>query len=219
MTPAATPVLMHPDPRVTRRLTIGLALSLAVHLAFVLGFAPFTPRFPAPAPLEVEIRREVIPEPAEPAREFPVEPPSPSEITARPAEPELPPATPSGEESPPAVASPAPIELPLPLDRYFPPHEVDVRAEQVNEVHLVYPEQAYMKRARGRVVLRIFINDRGGIDDVSVLESTPPGVFEEAALTATLALQFRPAIKNGRSVKSYKTIEVTFDPYESINIP
>jgi protein TonB len=68
-------------------------------------------------------------------------------------------------------------------------------------------------------VLRIFINDQGTIDDVSVLESTPPGVFEEAALTATLALQFKPAIRNGRSVKSYKTIEVVFDPYESIHIP
>jgi hypothetical protein len=49
-----------------------------------------------------------------------------------------------------------------------------------------------------------------------VLEATPPGVFEEAALTATQALQFRPARKYGRNVKSQKTIEVTFDPYESV---
>jgi protein TonB len=215
----AVSVATHPDPRVTRRLAIGLFLSLAAHLAFVLGFAPSTPRFPTPAPFEVEIRHVAAPRPAEATRELSAEQPSPSEMTARPVETELPPAAPSREKSPPAVAPSAPLELPLPLDRYFPPHEVDIRAEPVNEVHLVYPEQAYMKRIRGRVVLRIFINDQGTIDDVSVLESTPPGVFEEAALTATLALQFKPAIRNGRSVKSYKTIEVVFDPYESIHIP
>lgn len=54
--------------------------------------------------------------------------------------------------------------------------------------------------------------------DNSNLEATPPRVFEDAALTATLALQFKPPIRNGRNVKCQKTIEDGFDPYESINI-
>jgi TonB family protein len=113
----------------------------------------------------------------------------------------------------------APVQLDIPLDKYYTAREVDVRAEQLNEVDLIYPKRAYENRTKGRVLLRIYINDRGGIDNVVVVESAPAGIFEDAALTATLALHFKPAVKNQRNVKSIKTIEVVFDPYESINIP
>jgi protein TonB len=74
-------------------------------------------------------------------------------------------------------------------------------------------------RIAGKVALRIFINEQGGIDMISIMAAAPPGVFDEAALTATQALQFTPALKNGREVKSQKTIEVVFNPYERIAIP
>ena len=92
-------------------------------------------------------------------------------------------------------------------------------APQINEVQLIYPKQAYEMRIAGKVKLRIFINEHGSIDMTAILEATPPGVFEEAAFTATQALQFSPALKNGREVKSQKTIEVVFNPYERIAMP
>ena len=67
--------------------------------------------------------------------------------------------------------------------------------------------------------LNIYISEDGAIDRVEVVEAAPPGIFEEAALTATNALRFSPATKWGRPVKSRKTIEVVFDPYEKINVP
>jgi len=63
------------------------------------------------------------------------------------------------------------------------------------------------------------VNERGGIDKTVVVDSAPPGVFEEAALQAVTELAFSPALKNGIPVKNRKTIEVTFDPYETIRTP
>lgn len=114
----------------------------------------------------------------------------------------------------PTAAPETPVTVDQPL--YFAAREVDVRAELVKQIDLVYPVKAYEMRLPGRVVVRILINEHGAVDEASVLEATPSGIFEEAALAATQALQFRPAQKYGRNVKSQKTIEVTFDPYESI---
>lgn len=106
-----------------------------------------------------------------------------------------------------------------PQDKYFTLAEIDVRPQPVNEVDLIYPKRAYAMRTRGKVLLTIFISEEGAVDDVKIIEATPAGVFEEAALTATLALRFSPGMRYGQRVKSQKTIEVVFDPYESIRTP
>ena len=104
-------------------------------------------------------------------------------------------------------------------EQYYTSREVDVRAEPLNDVQLVYPQLAYQKRMKGKVTLQIFINERGAIDQLLVVSAEPGGIFEEAALAATQALQFSAALKNGRMVKSQKFVEIVFDPYESIHIP
>jgi len=212
-------------PPVTRKLIIGLAVSAAVHLLIVLGISPRNANYVPPLPLQVELRREAPPERAgllttqqSSARFAERDAVTPAAASAQHPVP-LPAAATSGTQSALPPLANAPLQLPLPLDKYYTAREVDVRAEQINEVNLVYPQLAYQMRVKGKVVLRIFINEQGDIDDVVILQASPTGTFEETALTATLALRFKPAIKDGRNVKSLKTIEVTFDPYESISIP
>lgn len=205
-----------PDQQSAIRLLIGLALSIAAHLLLILSFGPaswhYMPsRDAPPQPLEVELRREA---PPAPAAELAIPQPSDHHATLPVAA-----ALPAVPRQAPAPREDAPPKLNLPLDRYYTVREVDVRASQLNEVMLVYPKLAYQMRIRGEVTLRIFINERGTIDTISILSATPPGVFEAAALTATRALRFSPAIKDGRSVKSQITIAVTFDPYTSIGVP
>ncbi len=197
------------------RLACGLALSLLAHLLLVLGVRPTVAVYTPPAPLQVEIRH-VAPKP-----EAPLSGSAPSDFVTGASPPPPPAEAPKPELAPPTPGSVAGIrdDSSLLLDRYYSSLEVDVRAEPLNEVDLVYPRLAYQKRTKGKVTLRIFINERGGIDRVTVLESEPRGVFEEAALTATRALQFSPATRSGRNVKSRKDIQVDFDPYESIHVP
>jgi TonB family protein len=202
-------------PPAARRLFLGFGMSMVVHVAIVFSVSPAAYRHVPASPLTVEIRRDTTAEaPGQIATR------SPPEFPASPViEPPLIQAIP--REAPQSATSvrETSVDINVPLDKYFTTREVDIRAEQINEVNLIYPRRAFVTRTKGKVVLRIFISEQGAIDEVSVLESIPAGVFEEAALTATLALLFRPAVKYGRHVKSQKTIEVIFDPYESINMP
>lgn len=90
--------------------------------------------------------------------------------------------------------------------------EVDERAEALNVVDVAYPEAALAGRVSGVVVLRLLIDHRGTLREVSVRSAQPPGVFEEAALQAARELRFRPALRNGVPVGSIKVLEVPFDP-------
>ena len=116
-------------------------------------------------------------------------------------------------------AAGGPVELNLTVNKYFSARELDVRAEQLNEVTLVYPVKAYQQRLAGKVILRLYVSDRGELDRIDLVEASPPGIFEEAALEAARSLRFRPAMLNGHTVRSLKVIEVFFDPYEKINVP
>lgn len=210
--------LIHPSPSAVRRLLWGLIASLAFHTIIASSIAPkstHSGHYAPQSPLQVELRHDAAPQNAVEV----VSNPS-SELFPRPAGPETTrEALPNGAQQPASAVTEAPIQLALPLDRYYTAREIDIRAEPINEVDLVYPQLAYQRRIRGKVELRLFINERGAIDEISLVRATPAGTFEEAALAATLALQFKPAVKNGRNVKSQKTIEVEFDPYKSINTP
>lgn len=204
-----------PLSRSERRLAWGLALSLLAHLLLMAGVRPVTAVFTPQPPLQVELRQAAT-EPEAPLS-APVSPDDPADLA---------PASPAVAAVKPEPARPEPGGVPefrpdprLPLERYFTGLEVEVRAEPLNDPPLVYPLRAYQSRTRGKVTLRILINERGGVDEVMVLESEPRGVFEEAALDAARALQFSPALRFGHRVKSQKTIEVAFDPYESVHIP
>lgn len=204
-----------PLSRSDRRLAFGLVLSLLVHLLLVAGVRPMTAAYPPVTPLQVEIRH-LATEP-----DAPLSGPAPSDLAvdAAPLAPPAEAAKPEPAPIPPGAVARNPDDLGLPLDKYYTSRDVEVRAEPLNEVDLLYPLRAYQMRTRGKVTLRLLINERGGLDQVTVLEAEPRGVFEEAALTATNALQFLPALRHGRRVKSQKTVEVVFDPYERINVP
>jgi protein TonB len=203
-----------------------ITLSLLAHLAvFSAGgyFGPPATRISAiprsPAPLTAYIR------PVAPAIE-PVEVPKPTEsetqvVAAEPVRVAPPLPEVKREEEAPAGAQPrgAPVDSAFPLDLYLETAEVDIGAEPSNEVFLSYPWMAYAQRLAGKVTVRLLINERGELDQVAVIDADPPGIFESAALEAVHQLQFVPARKNGREVKSRKTIEVVFDPSEHLNHP
>lgn len=214
--PTARLAVSHAMPPPMTRIAVGIAISAAAHLLVVVSLGPRVAREAAwPSPLQVEIMRAA---PPETSTEIAIPGLSDHGGAAAPAQ--LAAETRSQENPSHALAArEAAVQFDLPLDRYLTARELDVRAAPINVVQLVYPKQAYEMRIRGKVILRIFINEKGGIDRISMLAATPPGVFEETALTAAQALQFSPALKNGRQVKSQKTIEVAFDPYENINIP
>lgn len=113
---------------------------------------------------------------------------------------------------PPAVAKATSAPLPL---RYYRDAEVDRPAEPVSQAPLVYPENAYVSKLAGAVRARVYIDDKGSVVSIDVVQAKPiAGVFEDAAVEALSKLRYRPALVAGKPVLSQKLVEVKFDPYE-----
>jgi len=204
-----------PVSRSEYRLACGLVLSLLAHLLLIAAVRPMTVDYAPPAPLQVEIRDAAT------VADAPLSVPASSDAVAESRLPSPAVAVPKSEPNRPDPGA-VPDRRPdprIPLERYYTSREVDVRAEPLNDPPLIYPQQAYQMRTRGKVMLRILINERGGVDEVTVLESDPRGVFDEAALDASRSLQFSSAMRFGHRVKSQKMIEVVFDPYANIHVP
>lgn len=102
---------------------------------------------------------------------------------------------------------------PIQPKRYWSSSEVDERAVPVELAALLYPESAYVNRLRGNVRLRIYISVDGQVEKADVVDASPKGHFEQAAIEAVQRTRFSPARKGGRPVPSEKLIEVEFDPY------
>jgi TonB family protein len=101
------------------------------------------------------------------------------------------------------------------LERYYRNSEVDVQAVPIVHGPLVFPEQAYVSKLAGSVRARVYIDERGNVVSVRIVQARPVrGVFEDAALEALSQVRYRPALLAGEPVKSQKLIEVTFNPYE-----
>jgi protein TonB len=74
-----------------------------------------------------------------------------------------------------------------------------------------YPQDAFVKKVQGTVVLEILIDDRGRVVRARVLSSVPP--LDQAAIKAVLAWLFVPAMHHGQPVATLAHAPVTFTIY------
>jgi protein TonB len=87
----------------------------------------------------------------------------------------------------------------------------DVKAPQLtNRVEPQYPEAARKARMEGVVILEAIITATGSVEDVKVLKSVNP-LLDAAASRAVQQWKYRPATLNGRAVRVYLTVTVTFN--------
>jgi len=87
---------------------------------------------------------------------------------------------------------------------------VDGAPQPVQQVPPKFPSRAKDRGIEGQVVLSLLINETGAIERMKVLESKPPGVFEESAKEAVRQWRFTPATYQGKPVKVWVNQPVTF---------
>jgi periplasmic protein TonB len=63
-----------------------------------------------------------------------------------------------------------------------------------------YPYQAARRGTEGWVRVSFQVTETGTVEDVIVLESDPPGVFDRAAIKAVFRWRFKPRTVNGSAV-------------------
>jgi len=64
-----------------------------------------------------------------------------------------------------------------------------------------YPMQARLKNIEGFVVMRFDITETGQTDNISVIQASPPQIFNFSAIRAIRKWKYKPKIENGRAVR------------------
>ena len=121
--------------------------------------------------------------------------------TIVPADPQ--PAAPAGSDA--TVAN-----IPDPV--HYPATDLDIYPQALTRINPFYPETARESKIAGFVTLLVLIDEAGRVVGTSVMDATPDGVFEQAALQALANTAFYPAQKDGRLVGSRVLIKIEFDP-------
>jgi protein TonB len=138
----------------------------------------------------------------------PIPPPQPAPVAAEPPAPE-PPASSTAPEKRADLPS---IEVPLLEDpTYYPAQDVDVHPTALQSIQPAYPPEAASTGVAGSVVLLLLLDESGRVQDLSVEESYPPGMFDQSATEAFRNARFSPAQRHGRAVKSRVRIKVNYD--------
>lgn len=64
----------------------------------------------------------------------------------------------------------------------------------------VYPRRAQERGIEGEVVVEFTVTELGTVENPTVVEATPPGYFETAAMNAALKFKYKPKTVNGTAI-------------------
>ena len=78
-----------------------------------------------------------------------------------------------------------------------------------------YPKAALAEGLSGKVRLRLTVNAEGKVAQAVVLQSTPPDVFDAAAIAAVRKWRFKPLGRNDSGVEANAFVDVVFQPEQA----
>ncbi len=173
-------------------------------------FAP--PPEPPPAPPE-PVTNTTPP----PAVENAITPPPTEQPKATPpTPPAVAPKAPPPPQSPPATAPAAPTAVtksspsPTAVAQLPTADELDAAPRLKRPLRPKYPPAARANSITGAVVLEFTVDQKGVVTGATVVESTPPGVFDAAALTAISNARFVPGRLNRAAVSCRMRLKIRF---------
>jgi TonB family protein len=77
--------------------------------------------------------------------------------------------------------------------------QIDTRLPNVT-VPVIYPQRALDQGIEGYVTLEFNVTKTGTLENIKVIDSSPPGYFEQEALRAASQFRYEPKIVNGQPV-------------------
>ena len=79
----------------------------------------------------------------------------------------------------------------------------------------IYPRRAALQNIEGFVVLKFDITEQGQVDNISVIQASPPQIFNSNAIQALRKWKYKPRIENGKAIRQ-KNLQVQLD-FELVN--
>lgn len=95
------------------------------------------------------------------------------------------------------------------IDNLFPLDQVDTPPVLTERVDPQYPATAAERGIRGNVIVNVLISETGDVIDVKVIQGLPGGLSEET-VKAVRQWKYKPAVKDGQTVKVWKRITITY---------
>jgi protein TonB len=203
------------------------AAALAANLVFFAGMPLLLQR----APVEPVYTQRVdavnvirIRRPEPPARRETTPPPEPEKsvpkpVVDAPASEKLQLALPF-EINPRLPAGPATLQLPpvetLPavgsgIDDIFEAGQLDAPLTVLARMPPLYPLEAKRRGIEGWVKIRFLVNAEGTVEEVRVVESRPPGVFESSVKRTVPGWRFQPGTVEGIPVRTRAETTIRFE--------
>lgn len=201
------------------RLALALAGALAVNLALV-AVGPLLVREPADRPLwDAQPVSVLMP---------PVEEPPPPEEEPQPPEPEPPPEMDIMRLEPQAPQTPAPelerprldfeinprltggLRVAAPGPARFELGQVDRGPLITSRVQPPYPYRARRRGIEGAVTVRFLVDRQGEVQNLTIVDSRPPGEFDRVVLETVPRWRFRPGVKDGERVETWVETTIRF---------
>lgn len=174
---------------------------------------PALPPPPAPAPppaaqpqLAISLDLDLPTPELQASLSFPVQAPPPA--------PDPEPAASSPPSPAPAEAVPTRPTVPAAPARptgIFAMEAVDKAPLAIRKQAPTYPPRARWRNVEGVVELRFVVTTKGQVEDVDVLDATPPGTFDASAIAAIRQWRFEPGQKNGFPVATRMTLRIRFE--------
>ncbi len=88
---------------------------------------------------------------------------------------------------------------------------VDTPPRPTTRAAIEYPPRARAKGITGYVLFNLLITPSGEVETAQILESVPPGVFDEVALAAIRQWRFEPAVYQGKNVRVWAKQKISFN--------
>lgn len=92
----------------------------------------------------------------------------------------------------------------------FPSMQADTPPRERGSLSPLYPEAARRQGLQGYVVVRLLIDESGGVEEAQIVESAGPVSFRQAVLRMAHEWTFTPATRDGHPVKAWATKTVRF---------
>ena len=86
------------------------------------------------------------------------------------------------------------------------------RLQRAHFVAPVYPPDALAKHLSGYVELEYTVTPAGEVTEIKILAADPPGVFDQAAITALSQSRYHPVLRDGVAIAQRVRVRLRFKP-------
>lgn len=103
------------------------------------------------------------------------------------------------------------VAPPTTFKDFYDQSEVDRTPMAFFKMKPIYPYRAKRLNITGKVEVKFLVDETGYVSNITILKSTPPGIFDDSVLKALPSWKFSPGEIRGHAVSTWVITTIQFD--------